>query len=135
LKANGYHHLKLKNLIGHRQLRTKEDNNQSQKKRAIFTYTGKETRFITKLFKGFNINISYRTRKTIGSILTLKKILNNNRYDESEVYGLKLQNYPGIYIGQTGRSFKIRYREHVKVLKITKAGQFLASHSKYGARL
>jgi hypothetical protein len=34
-----------------------------------FTYTGNETRSITKLFKEFNINISYRTRNTIENIL------------------------------------------------------------------
>jgi hypothetical protein len=36
------------------------------KKRAKFTYTGKETRFIAKLFKNSPIRISFTTNNTIG---------------------------------------------------------------------
>jgi hypothetical protein len=57
LKANGHHHRNTKNLIRRRQLRAKEDNNKNQNKWAIFTYTGKETRFITKIFKEFDTTI------------------------------------------------------------------------------
>jgi hypothetical protein len=126
LKANGYHHLNIKNLIRHRQLHAKENNNINQNKWAIFMYTGKETRFITKLFKEFNINISYRTRNTIGSILTKKS--NNNQNDESGVYGIKCQNCPCIYIGQMGHSFKIRYKEHVQDIKNNKSRTGFSHH-------
>jgi hypothetical protein len=86
---------------------------------AIFTYTGKDTRFITKLFKRFNVNIYFRTRNTIENILTKQGSL-RNQYDESGVYGLKCQNFPSIYIGQTGRIFKIRYKEHIQDIKSNK---------------
>jgi hypothetical protein len=46
--------------------------NKNHNKWAIFTYAGKEIRFITKLFKEFNVNISFRTINTIENIL--KKI-------------------------------------------------------------
>jgi hypothetical protein len=82
----------------------------------LFTYTGKDTRFITKLFKEFNINISYRTRNTIGNILTNKRP-NNNPYDEIGVYRLKCQKCSGVYIGQTRRNFKTRYKEHIQDIK------------------
>jgi hypothetical protein len=49
LKANGYHHLNVNELRRHRQLRSREDNSQNQKKWANVTETGKNTKFITKL--------------------------------------------------------------------------------------
>jgi hypothetical protein len=73
----------------------------------------KETEFVTKLFEYFNINISYRTRKTIENFLNLHKS-RNSLYEESGVYELKCQNCPGSYIGQTGRNFKTRYKEHIQ---------------------
>ena len=36
---------------------------------ATFTYMGKETRFITKLFKQTNVRTAYRTRNTIEKLL------------------------------------------------------------------
>jgi hypothetical protein len=100
------------------QLRAKEDNssnNKNQNKWAIFTYTGNESRSITKLFKDFKINISYHTRNTVENIL--KQRSHRNQYDENGVYGLQCQNRPGMYIGQTGRSFEIRYKEYVQDIK------------------
>jgi hypothetical protein len=39
---------------------------------ATFTYVGKETRFITKLFKDTNVKIAFTTDNTIGKRLALK---------------------------------------------------------------
>jgi hypothetical protein len=40
---------------------------------AKFTYIGKETKYITKLFRDSPIQISYTTNNTIGKILSTKK--------------------------------------------------------------
>jgi hypothetical protein len=40
-------------------------NSQIEKKWVTFTYTGKETMYITKLFKTTIVKIAYRTRNTI----------------------------------------------------------------------
>jgi hypothetical protein len=66
--------------------------------------------------KDVNVNISYRTRNTICNILTTNK-LDNNPYNESGVYQLKCQSCPKVYIGQTGRNFKTRFKEHVLDIK------------------
>jgi hypothetical protein len=47
-----------------------EDNNQEGKKWATFTYTGSETKFITKLFKNTNLKIAYKTVNTIGKLFS-----------------------------------------------------------------
>jgi hypothetical protein len=104
-----------------------KNRNKNQNKWAIFTYTGKETRFITKLLKEFNINISYRTRNTIENIITMRRS-HRNQYDESRVCGLKCQNCSSMYIGQTGRSFKIRYKEHVQDIKNNKSRTGFSHH-------
>jgi hypothetical protein len=116
LKANGYHHLNARELIRRKKQHTGKDSNQKQKKWASFTYVGKETKSITKPFKDFNVNISYRTRKIIGNFLNPHKS-RNNLYEESGVYELKCQSCPGSYIGQTGWNFMTRYKEHIKDIR------------------
>jgi hypothetical protein len=55
-----------KNKINSKMEIANEDNNQEGKKWATFTYTGSETKFITKLFKNTNLKIAYKTSNTIG---------------------------------------------------------------------
>jgi hypothetical protein len=121
LKANGYHHLNATELIRRKKQHQpiEKDINHNQTKWANFTYIGKETKFITKLFKDFNVNISYLTRKTIENFLNIHKT-KHDLYDESGVYELKCQNCPGCYIRQTGRNFKTRYKEHIQDTKNNK---------------
>jgi hypothetical protein len=73
---------------------------ENNKKWAAFTYVGKETRHITKLFKNMNIKPAFRTTNTIK-----KHLFPNQRtvdiYDKSDC--------PRQYIGQTGRTFKVRF--------------------------
>jgi hypothetical protein len=45
----------------------------SEKKWVTFTYMGKETRYITKLFKKFNLNIVWRAVNTLEQPLTKTK--------------------------------------------------------------
>jgi hypothetical protein len=114
--VNGYHHTDTNTLVTRRQQYKKENNDTVSNKWAVFTYTGKDTKFVTKLFKEFKVNVSYRTKNTIGNILTIRK-RSNSPYDESGVCKLKCQNCSCIYIGQTGRNFKTRYKEHIQDIK------------------
>jgi hypothetical protein len=65
-----------------------------------------------KLFEDYNIGIAYRTRNTIEKLLN-RKNQNYNKYDQCGVYELKRKNCPHVYIGQTGRSFKTRFKVHI----------------------
>jgi hypothetical protein len=82
----------------------------------LFTHIGKETKFITKLFKDRNINIAYSTRNTLEKHLCPKRPKKES-FDKGGVYNMKCQSCPGDYIGQTGRSFKVRYSEHVQAIR------------------
>jgi hypothetical protein len=77
-----------------------------QTKFATFTYAGKETRFITKLFKHTNLRIAYRTPNTIGKLLRHQHQPNNvDNLNNSGIYQLTCPDCNKKYIGQTGRSF------------------------------
>jgi hypothetical protein len=78
---------------------------------ATFTYIGKETSFITNIFKKADIKIAFRTRNTIGNLLTPKR-QNPDIYAQSGVYKLTCPDCDKAYVGQTERKFSDRYKEH-----------------------
>ena len=48
-------------------------------------YIGKETRFITKLFKSTNVKIAFTTDNTTGKHLAIKQEVPQSKYDRSGV--------------------------------------------------
>jgi len=56
---------------------------------AKFTYIGKETRFITKIFRKSNIKVALATNNTIGKFLTTKQEETTSKYNKSGIYQLK----------------------------------------------
>ena len=67
-----------------------------------FTYDGKETKFITKLYKNTSINVSYTTSNTTGSLLSQQSTPRQNEFDGSGVYQLTCIDWKIKYVGQTG---------------------------------
>jgi hypothetical protein len=106
-----------------------EESIQQNKKWATFTYTGKETRYITKLFKETEINIAFRTNNTIKRILKTKPpIEHKNKYNSPGIYKLKCKDCPLQYIGKTGRSFDTRFKEHIRAIRHNKETSGYAKH-------
>jgi hypothetical protein len=99
----------------------------NKQKWATFTYIGKETRVITKLFKNTNIRISFRTKNTIKNHLKTKKHI-PNIYDESGIYQLKCSSCPLKYVGQTDRNFHTRFKEHIQAIRTNKQSSTFAQH-------
>jgi hypothetical protein len=60
-------------------------------KRITFTYIGKPTTFITKIFKHTNIRIAYQTNNTIQGTLT-PKAHNHKNFSATGVYKLTLSD-------------------------------------------
>jgi len=79
---------------------------------AKFTYVGKETKFITRLFKNTPLKIAFTTQNTIGKLLSKQQNHNQSKFDKYGVYQLTWPDYNMKYIGQTGRPFHIRFQEH-----------------------
>jgi hypothetical protein len=86
----------------------------TNKKWAKFTYMGKETRFITKILKKPGLHIAYTAKQTIGKLLTYEKDHPSDKYENSGVYMLSCLDCHRRYVGQTGRSFCTRFKEHAQ---------------------
>jgi hypothetical protein len=99
-----------------------------RRKLATFTFFGSETRTITKLFKNRDIVISYRTKNNIKHALKTKENKEENKYSQSGIYQLQCNECPKRYIGQIGRTFEIRYREHVRDIKNDEHNSKYAQH-------
>jgi hypothetical protein len=98
-----------------RKNRSMENRTQTQKtKWAKFTYTSRETRFITKLFKPFDIGIAFTTKNNIGTLLRENSDNSDNKYNRGGVYQLTCTDCNKKYIGQTGRPFHVQYKEHAR---------------------
>jgi hypothetical protein len=77
-------------------LQEKHDNNKNW---VIFTYTGREIKTITKLFKDANINIAYKTQNTTEHVLRPKlSTTTDNIYNNSGIYQLNCLECPNLQI-------------------------------------
>jgi hypothetical protein len=100
---------------------------QTDKKRAIYTYTGRKTRAVTKIFQKAGIRIAFTTKHTISNLLRQKQD-HNDKYDNSGIYQLECTDCGKQYIGQTGRSFKTRFKEHKRDYETKSNKSLFAKH-------
>ena len=80
-------------------------------KRATFTYTGKETLYIINVFKRTDLKIAFRTNNTIENLLRQRYPI-SDKFSSYGVYKLTCPDCHKAYVGQTGRQFYTRYKEH-----------------------
>ena len=106
----------------------KQRQNNQKQKWAKFTYVGKETRFITKLFKSTNVKIAFTNDNTIGKRLAIRQEVLQSKYDRSGVYQLTCPECKMKCTGQTGRPFKVRFQEHVRDFKYNNNRSKFAQH-------
>jgi hypothetical protein len=69
---------------------------------AKFTYFGKETKFITKLFNNSNLKSASTTQNTICKLLFKQNNYHQNKFKKCGVYQLTCPDCNKKYIGQTG---------------------------------
>jgi hypothetical protein len=121
LENNKYDRNKSKTQPNAKKQNTNNEPQHMKTKWATFTYTGKETKQITKLFKVTHIKIAYKTQNTIKQLT--KQYTQSEKYNNSGIYQLKCLDCPLKYIGQTGRAFHTRHREHILAIKTIIATQ------------
>jgi hypothetical protein len=70
---------------------------------------------IARVLRKFNINVSFKTNNSLENCLKRKNLFNgsNDKYGQCGIYKMKCESCSKGYIGQTGRSFKVRFKEHV----------------------
>jgi hypothetical protein len=99
----------------------------STPKWATFTYIGKETNFITNLFKKTNIKIAFRTNNSIQTLLSHRQ-QKTEIYSQSGVYKLTCPDCGKAYVRQTGRNFATRFREHRNAFSTASQSSNFAKH-------
>ena len=92
-----------------------------------FTYIGKETNIITRIFKNTNVKISYRTNNNTQNLLHQRQT-QTDKYLASGIYKLTCPDCGKAYVGQTGRSFYTRYKEHNLSYRTNKSNSNYAKH-------
>ena len=70
-----------------------------------FTYVGKETSYITNIFRKSDLRITLHTNNTIGNLLSCKN-RTPDKYSLSGVYKLTCPDCHKAYIGQTGNMLR-----------------------------
>jgi hypothetical protein len=93
---------------------------------AIFTYSTNGVRKITKLFRDTHIRVAFRTRNTIEN--TLKYKPKTDKYNKRGIYQMKCMECPRRYVGQTGRTFSIRYKEHIHDIRSNNSNTGYSNH-------
>jgi hypothetical protein len=117
LTASGYSH----DILEYRLQRQKWEKIEEEvlekptNKWVTFTYAGKEIRYVTKLFKNYNVDIAWHTNNSLEQHLSIKR-QNGDQYDHCGIYKLRLE-CGGAYVGQTGRKFRTRYKEHMRDIR------------------
>ena len=87
----------------------KQELDHPKQKWAKFTYIGKATRSVTKLFRDTQVKIAYTTNNNLGRLLRYNTTGTENKYGKSGIYQLSCPTCNRKYIGQTGRSFQVRF--------------------------
>lgn len=121
-KANGYQEKLIDKLVNKQRLNLKKTKynvkgKEVDTKYTALTYVNEGTYKLAHLLKSkYNLNIAFTTKNTIG-----QQIHNNNieiipKFQQSGVYRLECQHKDchSTYVGRTGRTFNIRYEDHVK---------------------
>ena len=104
-----------------------EQGNQNQRW-VNFTCVGRETRYITKLFKNTSLKVAYTTNNNLGKLLEMQKAQTPDKFDKNGVYQLTCLICHKRYVEQTGRPFHVRFREHYRDYKYANNKSKFAQH-------
>jgi hypothetical protein len=89
-------------------------------------YCGKGVRQIIKIFKNTQPSVGFRTQNIINNIL--KHHAQTDKYNNSGIHQMKCLNYPLKYVGQTGRSFRVRYKEDIHAIRSSSGNSEYSNH-------
>ncbi|KAL1447597.1 hypothetical protein WDU94_009868 [Cyamophila willieti] len=92
--------------------RSEEERNEKQKFAGSIEYVGKDTKKIIKIFKQHNINVTTKSAKSVFSKVKNNPSNNQDNTKNSGVYQISCTECNTSYIGETGRQFNTRFKEH-----------------------
>jgi hypothetical protein len=131
-KQNGYPIALIEKLDKQIKNKIKNSTNNTQTQNSnmkwiTFEYHNPIIRKVTNIFRIANIKITYRVSNTIQNILKTHT-QNCDKYTHSRIYSLKCNTCNKYYVGQTGRSLKVRLTEHIRYIKTNEPKSAYALH-------
>jgi hypothetical protein len=93
---------------------------------AIFTYSGKETKKITKLFKETHIGIAFGTRNTIQKLVKPRP-QKRDRYGRNGMHQMKCMDCL-LKLWRTGQTFYTIHKEHVQAIRNNNINSGYSNH-------
>jgi hypothetical protein len=72
--------------------------------------------------------VAYTTNNNLGKLLEMQKAQTPNKLDKNGIYQLTCLICHKRYVGQTGRSFHVRFREHYRDYKYANNKSKFAQH-------
>ena len=118
---------KIKKLILN-QIYNKKLENEDNKQYRRLSYIGNSSLKIGHELKQCNIIPAYYNNYTIKNILVNNKLSLSDPYEHSGIYQIKCTDCKYTYIGQTGRTFNIRFNDHMRSYKNNKLDSNFAIH-------
>src|SRR5436190_22438206 len=82
---------------------------------------------LQKELKRHGIELTYRTTNRVRNFLSSKKPV-TDKCNKTGIYKINCADCESAYIGQTGRSFKIRHKEHIPDARVEKQKSAFAQH-------
>jgi hypothetical protein len=117
------------NLKTQKQQKTHQKQDKDENKKwATFTYHSPQIRKLTNIFRHTNINIAFKSTNTIQHCTKPKTSDKNQEYNMSGIYKLTSNTCKMLYIGQTSRNLKQRYREHIHYIRNNNSQSANAQH-------
>ena len=92
------------------------------------TYIGYPTKKIQKCFEKYKIKIGIKNKKSVFDIIKNAETEDIPIINRSGVYKLKCEECNKIYLGETGRTLKIRMNEHAKGKDVKTTNSLYARH-------
>ena len=124
-QANGYEHTLVDRKLG--KIKNKQIRNTQNNKYITLTYINQQSEKLAQSFKKAGYKTAFRTDNKLKNKIQHNTNNNTDKYNTSGIYKLKCTDCEKFYIGQTGRTFKQRYKEHIQALK-SKSESTYANH-------
>lgn len=97
-------------------LTTLLDLDKPEKRRVAVSYVPKITNNLKSIFNEFDMTLVYKNNNKLSDLLGSTKDRKNN-LEKSGIYRIKCSECDAVYIGQTKRSVKKRFNEHLKCIE------------------
>lgn len=115
----------IKSSIEQKKLRSEKM--EEDKKYVSFKYINRQTNKVAQIFKNkYKLKIAFRTNNNLKLHIGQQKTNSTDKFSNSGVYKITCQdtNCDKFYVGQSGRTFNIRYKEHRQGIKYGRPSAF-----------